>query len=144
MKRIIIAALVGVLVSVFIGPGLVAAEKSKSPSLHKLFLHHAIVGYMKEADGKSNKQLLAFFDENPRAAYSLAEFWWKWAVRDCDEWFERRVDREFKKKSDFKKVRARLEDEHTNCIEAFIFQRWNDINASFHNKRMVFGKDKKN
>jgi hypothetical protein len=89
--------------------------------------------------------LMKFAEASPKAANSLAQFWWSWGVRECfSQPFMTRLTTEAAKKTDKSErdiAEKQLQDEVDNCIEAFMFDRWKDINDSVANKFREFPKD---
>ncbi len=115
---------------------------AQEPGLHYFFLLHAVVSNLKKDGDESNAQVLDFYGENPKAAYHLAEFWWKWALRDCRESINETIALAVKAyPSDKEAAEKKIKEERNNCVTAFIFERWHDINDSFANKRTFFARD---
>jgi hypothetical protein len=121
----------------------VALADGEQPNMHRFYLEHAIVDSLKETSDQYSKVAGAFLQSAPKAAYSLGEFWWDWAVRDCSAYLHQ-YGADLAKSSvgkDQKKMLEMGERARDHCVEAFIFEHWDDINTSIANKAKNFPKD---
>jgi len=125
-----------------LGMNLALADSSR-PGLHKFYLHYLIVKNMKENDDQHAKVAEAFLQSSPKAAYSLGEFWWDWGLRDCYPYLHQYIEDASRgaSKADQKKFGDQVEDLRDRCIQAFIFEHWDDINTSLANMVVNFPTD---
>jgi len=120
-----------------------AYAQERPPGLHAFFLHYTIVSHLKERDDKRVSRLMKFREASPRASTSLAQFWWAWALRSCAGYLDTRIETisKIRDSSERERLVKQLEDDRNHCVEAFIFDRWSDINESIENKFAAFPKD---
>lgn len=121
----------------------VVAQQEEGTGLHAFFLHYLIVSNLKETDNSKWDTFKQFREASPKAANSLAEFWWSWGIRQCMPYLTDQIT-QVSKIPDQKlrdEAMKQVESTRDNCIEAFIFDRWNDINKSIETKFARFPKD---
>lgn len=148
MRRLVVLS-AAVILSVFLICGSQnqsRAANGEVPGLHKMHLIIGIVANMKES-GSSKKTfdaLMNYTNRAPISADSLMRFWWRWALRECREPISEIIDREVKRANgkviadDSKK---RIEEERDNCVEAFIFDRWEKVSETIMNRSQNFERD---